>query len=111
MSPLSRVKAGHAMGNSVHNVTERSESRSESGEVAAATMSCSATQSGSDAIPANGRTTRLAGAAAVLPWQALYRRPLPHGHGSRPPTTAISSRSADWFLVLVAFAGLRRLLT
>ncbi len=40
----------------------------------------------------NGRRTRPCPAlAAARPWQALYRRPLPHGHGSRIPTTGTSA--------------------
>jgi hypothetical protein len=40
--------------------------------------------------PSNGRETKASGARS-LPWQALYRRPDPQGHGSRGPTTATSS--------------------
>jgi hypothetical protein len=76
--PSARTIAGSASGSSVASVTSRSESRTASGAVADGTSSRSATQSHSLGNPANGRAT----GTSPAPWQLLYRRPDPHGHGA-----------------------------
>src|SRR5689334_11260978 len=92
--PSSRARAGAAIGSSEHSWTLRpsaTPSLSVSGAVAAATISRMAIRSHSPARPANGRATYVGTGPAALPWQALYLRPEPHGHGWRGPTSAVPS--------------------
>src|SRR5690242_15383928 len=88
MAPLSRTSAGTAPGSSVHRVTLRFGSAfSVSGAVAAGTNSRIAIRSVSPGSPANGRARKSGGGPDLLPWQDLYCRPDPHGHGWRGPTS------------------------
>ena len=103
--PSWRTSAGAATGSSEQSSTSRSvftESASGSGAVAAGTISRSAIGSHSPASPSKGRLTKVCGAPEGLPWQALYRRPEPHGQGCRGPTSPAVVVASDLALIATA---------
>src|SRR6478752_10096233 len=83
--PSDLVSAAAAPGRTLARVTDGTPSTGSirvSGALAAGTNSRNAISSVSAARPENGRVTIMS-AASGAPWQALNRRPDPHGQGRR----------------------------
>ncbi len=83
-TPSDRTRLAAAIGSTVASVTSRSADTSRgSGAIADGTNSRSATSSHSAESPSNGRLTTTSTGPPAAPWQALERRPDPHGQGCR----------------------------